>query len=102
MSSAAAAAASAPPSASSTALQAVPYLQSYEGAIANDVNVVLVSLDHFFLSIAESAIVFLIIAGVLVYFTRVNERLGKKFIEGGLMLAIFLAFVAPYLAAAYC
>jgi len=100
MSSTAAAASPAPAPASPD--QLLPFIQTYENYLSADANAVLVSLDHFMLTVAESALVFLIIAGFLVYYTRLNERLGKKLIEGGVILAIFLALVVPYLSRAYC
>ena len=97
MSATAAAASPAP-----TGYQILPYIQYYEAELSTNIDALFVSLDKFFLNLTESAIVFLIILGMLMYFTRLNERTGKKFLEGGILLAVFLAFVAPYLASAYC
>jgi hypothetical protein len=99
MSSAAAAAPAAPAPAG---YQVLPYLQYYEDQFSTNINAALVSADHFLLTVAESAVVFLIILGLLIYATRLNERLGKKLLEGGIIMGIFLALVVPYLATAYC
>ena len=45
----------------------------------------------------EAAVVFLVIAGVLLWFSRVNKRLGKELLEGGVIIGLFIEFVVPVL-----
>lgn len=54
------------------------------------------------MAMAAGAVVFLIILGVLLFYSGIGKRQGKQFIEGGVIIAIFLAFGVPYLVKAYC
>ncbi len=101
MSSAAAAAAS-PQTSSQAGIQLLPYIQGYENTIAVNLNAVLASFENFALALGEDAVIFLAIVGVIIWFSRLNERLGKKFVEGGVVIAIFVSVVAPYITHAYC
>ena len=65
-------------------------------------NAVLVSLENFAVVLGKDAVVFLIIFGVLLHFSRLGTLLGKRLIEGGVVIGLFILFVVPYLTVAYC
>jgi len=77
--------------------QVVPAIQQYTNSISCNITVVLLTFTNAALQIAEAGVVFLIIAGTLLYFSRLNKRLGKELLEGGILIAIFLAYGVPYL-----
>lgn len=78
------------------------YVQGWETNIAAGMNALLVSLENFVVTLGRQAVIFLIIIGVLLYFTRVSPLLGKRLLEGGIVIGLFIAFVVPYLTVAYC
>jgi hypothetical protein len=95
---AAAAAPLAPLSSNSTsAAGLVPAFQGWAGTFATDASAVLLSLDNAAVDVGKAAVIFLIIAGALLWFGRVNRRLGKDLVEGGVLVAIFITFVVPFL-----
>jgi hypothetical protein len=77
--------------------QVVPAIQQYANGVSCNVTVVLFTFTNAALQIGQAAIVFLIIAGTLLYFSRLNKRLGKELLEGGILIAIFIAYGVPYL-----
>jgi hypothetical protein len=83
-------------------LQFVPVLQQYGTSFVGAVNAVMISLEGFMLTMAAGAVVFLLIAGVLLYYSGLGKRHGKQFMEGGVIIAVFMAFGVPYLVHAYC
>lgn len=93
-----------------TSLQPIPTsgfqllanVQGAEATIAADVTALLVSLENFALTLGKEAVVFLVIIGVLLYYTRLGTHMGKKLMEGGVVIAIFITFVVPYIAISYC
>jgi len=64
---------------------------------ATNASLVTVAVDNAALDIAKAAVVLLVIVGVLLWFTRVNRRLGKDLVEGGVFIMIFIELVLPYL-----
>ena len=58
---------------------------------------VLFTFTNAALQIGQAAVVFLIIVGTLLYFSRLNKRLGRDLLEGGILIAIFIAYGVPYL-----
>jgi len=102
MSSAAADAAAIPQQAPQASLQFLAYLQGLETSFAVNANAILFSVETFAVQVGKDAVVFLIILGVLLYFTRLSRRLGREFMEGGAVIAVFIWFGLPYLVAAYC
>jgi hypothetical protein len=95
---AAAAASLAPLSSNSTSASGlVPAFQGWAGTFATDASAVLLSLDNAAVDVGKAAVIFLIIAGALLWFGRVNRRLGKDLVEGGVLVAIFITFVVPFL-----
>ncbi len=57
--------------------------------------VLLTTVDSTVLVIARLAYVSVLMLGVLLYFTRVEKRLGKDLIKGGVVLAFLAEFVFP-------
>jgi len=102
MSTAAAAAAATPHNAAPSALPLLSFVQQYGGSFIAAADAVMVSLEGFMLAMATGAVVFLLILGVLLYYSGLLKRQGKQFIEGGVVIAVFLAFGVPYLMNAYC
>ncbi len=100
MSQAAAASAQAPTS--TNGFQPITYIQQLGGYVASNINLAMASVDNSLILIAKSAFVFLIILGVLLYYSRVGKRLGKELLEGGIIIGLFLAFGVPYLQTAFC
>ena len=80
--------------------QLLSYLQGAETSAASTLNALLASLESFAVSLGKEAVVFLVIIGVLLYYSRLGTHLGKKLIEGGIIIGVFIAFVVPYLTVA--
>ena len=59
--------------------------------------VVLTTIDTTVIQIARLAYVSVLLLGVLLYFTRVERRLGKDLIKGGVVLAVLSEFDFPAL-----
>src|ERR1700730_10797035 len=92
------AAGQASPMSNSTSLSGIiPAIQGFAASFSANVGVVMVSLDNAAIDIGTAAVVFLIIAGVILWFTRVNKHLGKELVEGGILIALFIRFAVPYL-----
>ena len=87
-----------PAAANSTALSGiVPAIQNFANSFAANVNVVTLTLDNATVDIGKAAVVFLVIVGVLLWFSRVNKRLGKDLLAGGIIIGFFIEFVVPLL-----
>jgi hypothetical protein len=54
-------------------------------------------MDNAAVDVGKAAVVFLIIAGVVLWFTRVNKHVGKELVEGGIFIGLFIEFVVPFL-----
>ncbi len=86
------------PPANSTALSGVvPAIQSFANGFAANVSVVTLTMDNAAIDIGKAAVVFLVIAGVLLWFSRVNKHLGKELLEGGILIGLFIEFAVPVL-----
>jgi hypothetical protein len=91
-------ASAAPSAANSTAAAGiVPWIQGFASAFAANANVVTLSLDNATIDIGKAAVVFLVITGVLLWFSRANRRLGRDLVQGGIFIGIFIEFVVPFL-----
>jgi hypothetical protein len=75
----------------------VPAIQSFANGFATNMSVVTLTMDNAAVDIGKAAVVFLIIAGVILWFTRVNKHLGKELLEGGIFIGLFIEFVVPFL-----
>lgn len=60
--------------------------------------VLLSTVDQTVIDITRAAYVTVILLGVFLYFTRLERRLGKDLIKGGIILAILSEFVFPLIA----
>lgn len=87
-----------PALANSTSLQGiVPAIQNFATNFAANVTAVTVTMDNAAIDIAKVAVVFLVIAGVLLWFTHLNKHLGKELVSGGIIIGLFVEFVVPFL-----
>jgi hypothetical protein len=86
------------PAANSTAISGVvPAIQGFVNGFATNMSAVTLTMDNAALDIGKAAVVFLVIAGVLLWFSRVNKRLGKELLEGGIIVGLFIEFAVPVL-----
>ncbi len=87
-----------PPAANTTALSGVvPAIQNFANAFAVNMAAVTLSMDNAVIEIGQAAVVFLVIAGIVLWFTRVNKHLGKELLEGGIVIGLFIEFGVPVL-----
>jgi hypothetical protein len=56
---------------------------------------VLSTVDMTVIDISRAAYVTVLLVGVFLYFTRIERRLGKDLIKGGIVLAVLAEFVFP-------
>ena len=57
----------------------------------------LTSINSTVIEISRLAYISVLLIGVLLYFTRLEKRLGKDLIKGGVVLAVLSEFVFPAL-----
>ena len=57
------------------------------------------AIDGAVINITRVAYITVLILGVFLYFTRLNRRLGRDLIAGGIILAILSEYVFPVLVA---
>lgn len=72
-------------------------IQSLARQFASLMSVLLTTIDTTVIQIARLAYVSVLLLGVLLYFTRVERRLGKDLIKGGIILAVLSEVVFPLL-----
>ncbi len=60
-------------------------------------SVILSTLDSTIIDVARLAYISVLMAGLLLYYTHAERRLGKDLIKGGIVLAILAEFVFPAL-----
>ena len=58
---------------------------------------VTLTMDNAAIDIGKAAVIFLVISGVLLWFSRVNKHLGKELLEGGILIGLFIEFGVPVL-----
>lgn len=58
---------------------------------------VLSTVDATVVDLSRAAYVTVILLGVFLYFTRIERRLGKDLIKGGIILAVLTEFVFPFI-----
>ena len=68
-------------------------IQSLAQQFTSLMTVVLTTIDTTVIQLARLAYVSVLLLGVLLYFTRVERRLGKDLIKGGVVLAVLTEFV---------
>jgi len=87
----------APAANSTVAPGLIPAIQNFATGFATDMSAVTLSMDNAAVDIGKAAVVFLVIAGILLWFTRVNKHLGKELLEGGIIVGLFIEFAVPVL-----
>jgi hypothetical protein len=85
------------PANSTAASGVVPAIQGFANAFATNMSAVTLTLDNAAIDIGKAAVIFLVIAGVLLWFSRVNKHLGKELLEGGIIIGLFIEFGVPVL-----
>jgi hypothetical protein len=86
------------PGANSTAISGlVPAIQNFASGFATNMSAVTLTMDNAAVDIGKAAVIFLVIAGVILWFTRVNRRLGKELLSGGILIGLFIEFGVPVL-----
>jgi hypothetical protein len=75
----------------------VPAIQNFATGFAVNASAVTLTMDNAAIDLGKAAVVFLIIAGVLLWFSRANKRLGKDLVEGGILIGLFIEFAVPVL-----
>jgi hypothetical protein len=86
------------PAANSTSVSGlVPAFTNFVATFETNATAVLLTLDTAEVDIGRAAVVFLVIAGVILWFTHVNKRIGKDLLVGGIILGVFVEFVVPFL-----
>lgn len=71
--------------------------QSFISEATSTLSALATLLDNAALTIAELFVVFMLVTGLLLYFSRLNRRLGRELAEGGIIIAIIAKFIAPWL-----
>jgi hypothetical protein len=64
---------------------------------ATNMSAVTLTMDNAAVDIGKAAVAFLVIAQVLLWFTRVNKDLGKSSWGGGIIVGVFIEFAVPVL-----
>ncbi len=72
-------------------------LQQLASEFTSGASQLLLAIDGTVINVTRVAYVTVLILGVFLYFTRINRRLGKELITGGIALAILSEFVFPAL-----
>jgi len=82
----------------STSAQAlVPALQGWVTSFAINATAVTTTMDNAALDIGKAAVVFLVLAGVILWFSHVEKHLGKELVKGGIVIGLFIEFLVPLL-----
>ena len=72
-------------------------IQQFAQQFSSAVTTLLSTVDSTVIDLARVAWVTLLLAGILLYYTHVANRLGKDLIKGGVALAVISEFVFPWL-----
>jgi hypothetical protein len=82
-------------------LETAPYpdwakvIQQFANQLVKLMTTLLTAINSTVIEISRLASVSILLVGLLLYFTRVERRLGKDLIKGGVILAILAEFVLP-------
>jgi hypothetical protein len=55
----------------------------------------LATIDNAIIDLTRAAYITVLLVGVFLYFTRIQKRLGRDLIVGGIVLALLVEFVFP-------
>ncbi len=72
-------------------------VQQWAQQFATVMSQLLMTVDTTVVELARVAYVTVLLVGVLLYFTRLERRLGKDMIKGGVVLAVLSELVFPAL-----
>jgi len=72
-------------------------LQQFAQQFVSVSTVLLNVVNSTVIDVARIAYVSLLLVGLVLYYTRLEKRLGKDLIKGGVLLAILVEFVFPYI-----
>jgi hypothetical protein len=72
-------------------------IQSLAQQFTSLMSVLLTTIDSTVIQLARLAYVSVLLLGILLYFTRLERRLGKDLIKGGVVLAVLSEFIFPFL-----
>ena len=70
-------------------------VQQFAQQFTSLMTTILTTIDSTVVNVARVAYVTVLLLGVLLYFTRLERRLGKDLIKGGIVLAIISEVVVP-------
>lgn len=74
------------------------FIQQFAQQFTTTVTLLLATIDTTVTDITRVAYVTILMLGILLYFTHTSIRLGKDLMKGGVVLAIMVEFVFPWLA----
>src|SRR5260370_1928369 len=84
------------PSANSTAISGlVPAIQNFASGFATNMSAVTLTMDNAAVDIGKAPVIFLVIARVILWFTRVNKHLGKDLVSARILIRLFIHFRLP-------
>jgi len=86
-----------PASSSSNSTGLAGAIQGFASGFATNLTAVTLTMDNAAVDIGKAAVIFLVISGVLLWFSRVNKHLGKELLEGGILIGLFIEFAVPFL-----
>ena len=72
-------------------------IQQFAQQLSSTATFLLTTVDATVVDITRVAYVTILMLGVLLYFTHAAMKVGKDLIKGGILLAIFVEFVFPWL-----
>ena len=72
-------------------------IQQFAQQFSSTATFLLTTVDATVVDITRVAYVTILMLGVLLYFTHAAMKVGKDLIKGGILLAIFVEFVFPWL-----
>lgn len=73
------------------------FIQQFAQQFTSTATLLLTMIDTAVLDISRVAYLTILMLGALLYFTHASIRLGKDLIKGGILLAIVVEFVFPWL-----
>lgn len=73
------------------------FIQQFAQQFSSTVTFLLTTIDTAVMDISRVAYVTILMVGALLYFTHASVRLGRDLMKGGILLAIMVEFVFPWL-----
>ncbi len=72
-------------------------IQQFANQFTTTATLLLTTVDAVVVDITRVAYITVLMVGALLYFTHVSVRMGKDLMKGGILLAIIVEFVFPWL-----